>query len=63
MSVIGFTNKNCTDPTLNNNKKVKTKLIETVAKYHEVFTTDLTKVGKTDKLSMKIVSKDNAVAT
>ena len=48
---------------LNGNRKVKAQLIETVAKYHEVFTTDVTKVGKTDRLSMKIVLKDNAVAT
>ena len=48
---------------LNNHTEVKSKLIELVAKYHEVFTNASTKVGKTDKLSMKIVLRDDSVPT
>ena len=39
---------------LHNHPQVKAKLIDTVAKFEEVFTTNEKKVGKTDKLSSKI---------
>ena len=46
-----------------NHPKVKSDLIEIIAKYSQVFITDSTKVGKTNCLSMRIVLQDQAVPT
>ena len=52
-----------TNRLLQHNPKVKPDLIAIIAKYSNVFITDTIKVGKTDRLSMKIVLQDHVVPT